>query len=135
MSTTGSADCTVSGSTVKAKRAGTCLVTATKAGSTTFIAVSSVATKVTFILPYKVTRVAGTIFAGRTQTVTLVGSGFSGRPRIISNARGLSARVTRDTGRTLRVLVTVSPAAKSGVHVMAVILSNGKRASVRFSLR
>jgi hypothetical protein len=94
-----------------------------------------VATKVTFILPYKVTRVAGTIFAGRTQTVTLVGSGFNGRPRIISNARGLSARVTRDTGRTLRVLVSVSSAAKTGVHVMTVILSNGKRASVRFSLR
>jgi hypothetical protein len=130
-----SAGCTVSGTSLSAKRAGTCLVTATKAGSTTYISVSSAATRVTFILPFKVTRVAGAIYAGRTQTVTLVGSGFSGRPRIISNARGLSARVTRDTGRTLRVLVTVSPAAKSGVHVMAVILSNGKRASVRFSLR
>jgi hypothetical protein len=133
--TTGSAGCTISGSTVKAKQAGTCLVTATKAGTTTYIAISSAATKVTFALPFKVTRVAGTIYAGRTQTVTLIGSGFTGRPRIIANVSGLSAKVTRDTGRTLRVLVTVSPAAKTGVHVMTVILSNGKRTSVKFSLR
>ena len=130
-----SAGCTVSGTSLSAKRAGTCLVTATKAGSTTYISVSSAATRVTFILPFKVTRVAGAIYAGRTQTVTLVGSGFSGRPRIIANVGGLSAKVTRDTGRTLRVLVTVSPAAKKGVHIMTVILSNNKRTSVKFSLR
>lgn len=133
--TAGSAGCTISGSTVKASRAGSCLVTATKAGTTIYIAVSSAATKVTFVLPFKVTRVAGTIHAGRTQTVTLIGSGFAGRPRIIANVRGFSAKVTRDTGRTLRVLVTVSATAKRGVHTMTVILSNGKRTSVRFSLR
>jgi len=133
--TAGSAGCTISGSTVKATRAGSCLVTATKAATTTYIAISSSATKVTFVLPFKVTRVAGTIHAGRTQTVTLIGSGFAGRPRIIANVRGFSAKVTRDTGRTLRVLVTVSATAKRGVHTMTVILSNGKRTSVRFSLR
>ena len=133
--TSGTAGCTVSGSTVKAVRAGTCSVTATKAGDTTYIAVSSAATKVTFVLPFKVTRVVGAIFTGRTQTVTLIGSGFTGRPRIISNVPGLIAKVTRDTGRTLRVIVSVPAAARTGVRVMTVILSNGKRTSVKFSLR
>ena len=98
-------------------------------------AISSAATKVSFVLPFKVTRVAGSIFAGRTQTVTLIGSGFTGRPRIIANVAGFSAKVTQDTGRTLRVVVTVSAAAKTGVHSMTVILANGKRTSVKFTLR
>jgi len=133
--TSGTAGCSVSGGAVKAARAGTCLVTATKAGTTTYIAVSSAATTVTFVLPFKVTRVAGSIFVGRTQTITLIGSGFTGRPRIIANVGGFSARVTQDTGRTLRVIVTVSATARTGVHSMTVILANGKRASVKFSLR
>ena len=130
-----SAGCTVSGTSLSAKRAGTCLVTATKAGSTTYIAVSSVATKVTFVLPFKATRVAGAVTVGRTSTVTIVGSGFSGRPRIISNVAGVTARVTRDTGKTLTIIVTVRAGVKTGVHTFTVILANGKRTSVKFSLR
>ena len=130
-----SAGCTVSGTSLSAKRAGTCLVTATKAGSTTYIPVSSTATKVTFILPFKATRVAGKVTVGRTSTVTIVGSGFSGRPRIICNVAGVTARVTGDTGRTLRVIVTVRAGVKRGVHTFTVILANSKRASVKFSLR
>jgi hypothetical protein len=130
-----SAGCTVSGTSLSAKRAGTCLVTATKAGSTTYIAVSSAATRVTFVVPFQATRVAGTVTVGRTSTVTIVGSGFSGRPRIICNVAGVTARVTGDTGRTLRVIVTVRAGVKRGVHTFTVILANGKRTSVKFSLR
>ena len=130
-----SAGCTVSGTALTAKRAGTCLVTATKAGSTTYIVVSSAATKVTFVLPFKATRVAGTVKVGRTSTVTIVGSGFTGRPRIISNVAGVTARVTRDSGRTLTVIVAVRAGVKAGVHTFTVILANGKRTSVKFSLR
>jgi hypothetical protein len=67
--------------------------------------------------------------------VTIVGSGFSGRPRIICNVAGVTARVTGDTGRTLRVIVTVRAGVKRGVHTFTVILANGKRTSVKFSLR
>jgi len=130
-----SAGCTVSGTSLSAKRAGTCLVTATKAGSTTYIVVSSAATKVTFVLPFKVTRVAGAVTVGRTSTVTFVGSGFTGRPRIISNVGGVTARVSRDSGRTLTVIVAVRAGVKTGVHTFTVILANGKRTSVKFSLR
>jgi len=130
-----SAGCTVSGTSLSAKRAGTCLVTATKAGSTTYISVSSSATKVTFVLPFKASRVAGAVTVGRTSTVTIVGSGFTGRPRIICNVAGVTAKVTGDTGKTLRVTVAVRAGVKTGIHTFTVILSNGKRTSVKFSLR
>jgi hypothetical protein len=90
---------------------------------------------VTFVLPFKATRVAGTVTVGRTSTVTIVGSGFSGRPRIICNVAGVTARVAGDSGRTLRVIVTVRAGVKTGLHTFTVILANGKRTSVKFSLR
>ena len=130
-----SARCTLTGSSLKAARTGTCVVTATKAGDTTYIAASSAATTVSFVVPFKVVRVAGVIMVGRTRVVTLVGSGFYGRPRIISNVRGLSARVARDTGTHLVVVVSVKPGASLGIRVLVVILGNGKRSAVRFNLR
>ena len=130
-----SAGCTLTGSSLKAARTGTCVVTATKAGDTTYIAGSSAAATVSFVVPFKVVRVAGVIMVGRTRTVTLVGSGFYGRPRIISNVRGLTARVARDTGTHLVVVVSVKPGASLGIRVLVVILGNGKRSAVRFNLR
>jgi hypothetical protein len=130
-----SAGCTVSGTSLSAKRAGTCLVTATKAGTTVYIVVSSAATKVTFVLPFKASRVAGAVTVGKTSTVTIVGSGFTGRPRIICNVAGVTANVTRDTGKALTIKVAVRAGVKTGVHTFTVILANGKRTSVKFSLR
>jgi hypothetical protein len=89
---------------------------------------------VSFVVPLKATRVAGAIVVGRTTTVTIVGTGFSGRPKVISNVAGVSTRVTRDTGRTLTVVVSVSGGARKGIHTFTIILANGKRTAVRFSL-
>jgi hypothetical protein len=129
-----SAGCTLSGNSLTASRAGTCSVTATKAGDATYIAASSPATMVSFVLPLKAIRVAGAVVAGRTTTITIVGSGFSGRPRVISNVAGVSTRVTRDSGRTLTVVVTVRSGVALGVHTFTIILANGKRTAVRFRL-
>jgi len=130
-----SAGCVLTGASLHAARAGTCVVTATKAGNTTYSAVSSAATTVTFILPYKILRVVGAVFVARTRTVTLVGSGFYGDPRVLSNVPGVIARVMRDTGTHLVVRVTVRPGVRVGVHSFTVILANGKRAGVRYNLR
>ncbi|MHB8379788.1 MAG: hypothetical protein ACYDB2_07715 [Acidimicrobiales bacterium] len=130
-----SAGCTLTGTSLKAARAGNCVVTATKAGDTTYIATTSAATTVSFIVPFKVVRVAGVIVVGQTRTVTLVGTGFYARPRIISNVRGLTSRVVRDTGSHLVVVVSVKPGAPLGIRVLVVILGNGKRSLVRFNLR
>jgi hypothetical protein len=129
-----SAGCTLSGNSLSARRAGTCSVTATKAGGTTYQPASSAATKVTFVLPLKAIRVIGAVVAGRTSKITITGTGFSGRPRIIANIAGVSARVTGDTGRALTVLVTVRSGVRTGVHSFTVILSTGKRTSVKFHL-
>lgn len=130
-----SAGCRLSGNALSAGRAGTCSVTATKAGGTTYVAASSPATTVTFVLLFKAYRVIGAVFAGRTTTATITGSGFYGRPKVISNVAGISTRVIRDTGRTLVVVIFVSGGVRPGVHAFTILLANGKRTSMRYSLR
>ncbi|HVA51887.1 MAG TPA: hypothetical protein VNF05_00085, partial [Acidimicrobiales bacterium] len=127
--------CTLTGNALTARRAGACTVTATKAGDTTYIAASSPATKVTFILPFKAYRVIGAVFPGRTNRATITGSGFYGRPRVISNVGGISTRVIRDTGHALVVFIFVGGGVRPGVHAFTIILANGKRTAVRYSLR
>jgi len=130
-----SAKCVLTGTSLRAAKAGTCVVTATKAGDTAYIVASSTATTVTFIMPYKIYRVVGAVFVGRTRTVTFVGSGFYGDPRVLSNVGGVVARVMRDTGVHLVVRVSVRPGVHVGIHGFTVILGNGKRAAVRYNLR
>lgn len=61
---------------------------------------------------------------------------FSGRLQVLSNVAGFSALVSRDSGKTLRVVVTVKGSAtKPGVKVMTVVFANGARTSFRYSLR
>ncbi|MGA7522395.1 MAG: hypothetical protein WBW84_07925, partial [Acidobacteriaceae bacterium] len=127
--------CAIVGTTLKATGAGTCLVTATKAATTTYTSISSAATAVSMVLPFKAARVAGAVTIGHTETVTIIGSGFYGKPRVISNVAGLTARVTRDTGKALTIVVTVRAGGKAGTHVFTIILPNGKRTSVKFALR
>jgi hypothetical protein len=68
--------------------------------------------------------------------VTITGYNFSGRPKVASNVAGFSAVVARDTGRALVLTVTIKPSAtKAGVKTLTLTFANGKRASVKYSLR
>lgn len=128
--------CAVSGDTLTAKSIGTCLVTATKAASAGYQAATSASTTVTFVAPGpKAIRVVGTVTVGKTQTVTVVGSNFTGRPAVTSNVAGFIARVTHDSGSRLTVVITINRPNKPGVRVMTITLANGKKTSVRYSLR
>ena len=128
--------CTVSGNSLTVSSVGTCIVTATKAASTTNQAISSPATPVKFSVPGpKATHVIGAAWVGRTVTIKIVGTGFYGQPRVISNVAGVKALVTGDSGTLLTVRVTVKVDVKTGVHTFTVILANGKRTSVKFNLR
>ena len=128
--------CTVSGSSLTVSSVGTCIVTATKAASTTNQAVSSPATTVKFSVAVpKARRVIGAAWVGRTVMVKIVGTNFYGRPRVISNVAGVKALVTGDSGTLLTVRVTVNAGVKTGVHTFTIILANGKRTSVKFNLR
>jgi hypothetical protein len=85
-------------------------------------------------VPLRATRVVGGAWAGRTVIVTILGSGFFGQPRIISNTgRGTTARVIHDTGKRLTVRVTVRPGTPPGIHVFRITLANNKSCNVHYS--
>jgi hypothetical protein len=127
--------CTITTSgALTAKTAGTCIVTATKAAVSPYAGVSSAATAVTISSAPKAIRVSGTVTNNHKSTVTIPGYNFSGRPKVISNVAGFTAVVTHDSGTSLTVVLTIKGNSKPGVKVLTIILANGKRTSVKYSL-
>jgi hypothetical protein len=127
--------CAITSGTLKATKAGTCLVTATKAAVAPYTVGVSVATTVTISSAPKAIRLAGAIRRGRTVAVTVTGYNFSGRPRVTSNVAGFTGLVTRDSGRSLTIRVTVKgTSARAGVKTLTLAFANGKHASVKYSL-
>ena len=69
-------------------------------------------------------------------TLTVLGVGFYGRPRIISSTgHATTALVTRDSGTQLRVRVSVKLGTTRGVHIFKITLANGKSFDIRYSQR
>lgn len=129
------AGCVVTGSVLTVTSLGTCIVTATKAASTTNLATSSVATTVTFVIPGpQPKRVIGFVTAGKTKTITISGLYFAGRPRITSHA-GTTAIVTKDTGKLLTVRVTVKAGSRNGIFTFTITNPNGKSGKVKYVQR
>jgi hypothetical protein len=124
--------CVVTGTSLAVTSLGTCLVTATKAASLTNLAVSSVVTTVTFVVPLpKATHVDGVAVAGQTRTVIIIGSHFSGRPRITSHA-GTTAVVTKDNGRLLTAKVKVKAGERAGTYTFTITFAGGKVTKVKY---
>jgi hypothetical protein len=129
------AGCVVSGTSLTVTSLGTCIVTATKAASTTNLAASSVATTVTFVIPGpQPKRVIGFVTAGKTKTITISGMYFSGRPTITSHA-GTTAIVTKDSGKLLTVRVTVKAGSRNGTFTFTITNANGKSGRVKYVQR
>jgi len=127
--------CVVTGTSLAVTSLGTCIVTATKAASTTNLAASSVATTVTFVIPGpQPKRVIGFVTAGKTKTITISGMYFSGRPTIKSHA-GTTAIVTKDTGKLLTVRVTVKAGSRNGIFTFTITNPNGKSGKVKYVQR
>ncbi|HUZ42461.1 MAG TPA: hypothetical protein VMU68_13845 [Acidimicrobiales bacterium] len=85
-------------------------------------------------VPLRARRVVGGAWTGRTVNVIIIGTGFFGRPRIISNmGRRTTARVIHDTGKRLTVRVSVRPGTPRGIHVFRITLANGKSCNVHYS--
>ncbi|MGC1419531.1 MAG: hypothetical protein WA786_05355 [Acidimicrobiales bacterium] len=124
--------CVVTGTTLSVTSIGTCIVTATKAASTTNLAATSVATTVTFVVPGPMpSRVIGFVTAGKTKTITIVGKFFAGRPRITSHA-GTTALVTQDIGRLQRVKVTVKAGSRNGTFTFTITNANGLSGKIKY---
>lgn len=82
---------------------------------------------------FKVFRVFGVAFVGRTVTIKISGTGFYGQPKVTSNVGGVKAIVSGDTGKVLTVRVTASATTPRGVHTFTVRLANGKSGTVRYN--
>jgi hypothetical protein len=83
----------------------------------------------------RATSVTGSAVIGKTVTLRIAGSHFSGQPKITSNQAGTRAEVTRDSGTILTVRVTEARSARRGVHVFSIRFADGASCTVRYSLR
>jgi large repetitive protein len=136
VSSAGTANCAISGTTLTSTRAGSCVVVATKAADGTYAAATSLATTIT-ISPRapKASRVTAILRSGRTMSVNIIGSGFYGRPLVVSDLVGTSAVVTHDNGRVLTIRVIVAPGTRSGHYRFTIVFAHGQRTSLRYTLR
>jgi hypothetical protein len=126
--------CAISGSSLTATSAGTCLVTSTKAGDATHLSVSSPPTTITLAakaLPVTL-MVRGHAVAGKTVILTISGSGFYGRPMVMARA-GTTVVVTHVTAALLTVRVTVKAGSINGVYSFTIRLANGKSYKVMYT--
>jgi hypothetical protein len=132
----GSAGCYISGADLRTTRAGTCTVTATKAADSTYAAVRSLATTVTVAVsrPLAV-RMSAPVWTGQTVTTKIIGSGFYGRPRIITSAAGTKVVLLGDNGRVITIRVSVKRGTRRGQHTFTLIFSRGQRTSLHYNQR
>lgn len=127
--------CSITSGVLRATKGGTCIVTATKAAVAPYSVGVSAATTVTISSAPKALRLVGIVAKSRTTSVTVTGYNFSGRPKVISNVPGFKGLVTRDTGKSLTIRVTVkASSARPGVKTLALTFANGAHAAVRYSL-
>jgi len=132
----GTADCQVQGNVLTSSKAGTCVVVATKAADGTYAQATSLATTITVRAPApRAVRLDRSLVVGRTMNVVVVGSGFYGRPLVVSDRVGTSAVVIRDNGRDLTLHVIVDRASRPGVYRFTIVFAHGQRTVVRYRLR
>ena len=86
------------------------------------------------VTPLVANRVIGHAVAGRTVTLSIAGTGFSGRPRVTSH-RGTIALVTRDSGTLLTMRVSVTARSRNGTFTFTITLSNGDTCHVKYVQR
>jgi hypothetical protein len=84
--------------------------------------------------PLKVVRVSRSVTVGTATTIAIVGRGFYGRPRVLTDATNITALVTQDKRTVLTVVVTAQSSARRGIHIFTIVLLNGKRTSVHVTV-
>jgi hypothetical protein len=83
----------------------------------------------------RATRVNDSALVGRTVTLFIIGTGFSGSPTITSNEAGTKAIVSHDSGELLTVQVTVRAGSRKGMHIFTIRLANGKSCRVNYLVK
>jgi hypothetical protein len=87
------------------------------------------------VVTFHVGATHGSAVVGKTVTLTISGTGFSGQPKITSSAAGVKAVVSHDTGKLLTVKVTVAATGKAGEHTFTVRLSNGSSGRTNYATK
>jgi flagellar capping protein FliD len=103
------------------------------ASGTTSTTTSTTTTTVPLANPIAL-RAIGHASAGRSAVITIVGSGFYGRPTITSH-HGTAVIVTRDTGRRIDAIVIVSPRSRNGTFTFTMRFARGEHCQVRYVQR
>ncbi len=132
----GTAGCWVINGLLKTTRAGTCVVTATKAGDSTYAATRSAATTVSVVVARPIAeRMSAPVWTGQTVTTKIIGTDFYGRPRIRTSAPGTNVVLLKDNGRVITIRVSVKRGTPRGSHTFTLIFSRGQRTSLRYNQR
>jgi hypothetical protein len=79
------------------------------------------------------THVHGAAVTGKTVTITISGTGFYGAPKITSNAKGTTAKVSHDTGKLLTV--RISTKAGKGEHTLTIRDADGKSCKINYATK
>jgi hypothetical protein len=107
------------------------------ATSTAVLAAASTTTTTTPPTTVKVpytTGTHGTAVVGKTSTLTISGGHFYGAPKLTSNEAGTTAHVTKDSGSTLTVRITVKAGSAAGWHLLTIKLANGKTCKAAYKV-
>ncbi len=135
VTTPGTANCSITGDTLTSTAAGTCVVTAYKAADGTYTAASSLATTLTINPPPPTAvRIDTKLRAGHFMTAHIIGSGFYGRPLVVSDLAGTSAIVIHDNGRVLTLRVLVARGSHPGRYRFTIVFAHGERDLLRYTL-
>jgi hypothetical protein len=81
----------------------------------------------------KATRTVGVVHTGKTSVVKVVGTHFYGQPKVTSNDKGTTVRVSGDTGKILTLKVTTKSTTKKGIHTFIIRFANGEQTSVKYN--
>ena len=68
-------------------------------------------------------------------SANIIGSGFYGRPIVVSDLVGTSAIVTHDNGRVLTIRVIVARGSRAGHYRFTIVFAHGQRTTLRYTLR
>jgi hypothetical protein len=77
----------------------------------------------------------GSILPGHRLSVAIVGTGFSGSPKITGTTKGIKVSVVKDTGTRLTVWVTVPAGTRAGHGTFTIRLSNGKSCKINYTIK
>ena len=125
--------CSVNRSDLSSQTAGTCVVTATKAPSSTYASVSSSPLTVTVSMngssAWRLTGFSGVLRGGKTTMLTLKGTGDFNQSRVPS-LHGITVQVVKRSTSSLKIKVKVAANVKPGVYALVVTSATGASTKV-----